>query len=217
MSLQILPASPRPANAVVGGAPYSPTRSQHGASLIMVMLILIVVSILGVGAAQIAILGERSARNDRDYQVAWQSAEAALLDAEFDIRGDTGITATRKDVFTANNQIAFVEGCGTSGNSKGLCLPTVVGKPVWLQIDFAAASTPTAEFGQFTGRSFDAGGLGVKPVRKPRYMVEAISDAEIFGDKSAKAKKKLVYRVTAMGFGPREDIQAVIQTVFRKE
>lgn len=217
MSPQILPASPRPANAVAGGAPHSPTRPQHGASLIMVMLILIVVSILGVGAAQIAILGERSARNDRDYQVAWQSAEAALLDAEFDIRGDTGITATRKDVFTANNQIAFVEGCGTSGNSKGLCLPTVVGKPVWLQIDFAAASTPTAEFGQFTGRSFDAGGLGVKPVRKPRYMVEAISDAEIFGDKSAKAKKKLVYRVTAMGFGPREDIQAVIQTVFRKE
>lgn len=183
----------------------------------MVMLILIVVSILGVGAAQIAILGERSARNDRDYQVAWQSAEAALLDAEFDIRGDTSITAAREDLFTANNQIAFVEGCGTSGSSKGLCLPTVAGKPVWLQVDFAATNTPTAEFGQFTGRSFDAGGLGVKPVRRPRYMVEALSDAEIFGDKSAKAKKKLVYRVTAMGFGPREDIQAVIQTVFRKE
>lgn len=217
MSQNTLPTPHCHANAAACEAPRIATGAQRGASLIMVMLILIVVSILGVGAAQIAILGERSARNDRDYQVAWQSAEAALLDAEFDIRGDTGITATRKDVFTANNQIAFVEGCGTSGNSKGLCLPTVVGKPVWLQIDFAAASTPTAEFGQFTGRSFDAGGLGVKPVRKPRYMIEALSDAEIFGDKSAKAKKKLVYRVTAMGFGPREDIQAVVQTVFRKE
>jgi len=49
-------------------------RRQTGASLIMVMLILIVVSILGVGAAQIALMSERSARNDRDMQIAWQSA-----------------------------------------------------------------------------------------------------------------------------------------------
>jgi Tfp pilus assembly protein PilX len=51
------------------------------------LLLLVIVSILGVGAAQIATMGERSARNDRDMQVAWQSAEAALMDAEFDIHG----------------------------------------------------------------------------------------------------------------------------------
>ena len=34
-----------------------------------------------------AMLGERSTRNERDYQVAWQAAEAALMDAQFDIRG----------------------------------------------------------------------------------------------------------------------------------
>jgi Tfp pilus assembly protein PilX len=29
--------------------------------------------------------------------------------------------------------------------------------------------------------------------------------------------KKIIYRVTAMGFGPREGTQVVLQTVFRKE
>lgn len=192
---------------------------QCGASLIMVMLILIVVSILGVGAAQIAVLGERSARNDRDYQVAWQSAEAALIDAEFDIRGDSGLSTAnaRTAVFSANDQIAFVEGCGTTGISKGLCLPTVTGKPTWLAVDFAAANTPAVPLGQFTSREFDAGGLGVKPAQRPRYIIETMTDSEIFNDRSAKARKRLVYRITAMGFGPRQDIQAVSQTVFRKE
>lgn len=181
----------------------------------MVMLILIVVSILGVGAAQIAILSERGARNDRDYQVAWQSAEAALLDAEFDIRGPG--TATRKDVFAVDNQIDFLDNCGSTGNSKGLCLPADTGKPTWLRVDFTSSDSPTTAFGDFTGRAFDAGGAGVKPAKKPRYMIEVLPDPEVFGNKGSRAKKKVIYRVTSIGFGPREDIQTLVQMVFRKE
>ena len=54
-------------------------QAEAGASLIMVMLILVVVSLLGVGGAQIALMSERGARNDRDQLVAWQAAEAALI------------------------------------------------------------------------------------------------------------------------------------------
>ena len=67
---------------------------QNGASLIMVMMILIVVSLLGVSGAQIGLMSERGARNDRDIQMAWQAAEAALIDAEFDmtcLMGKTGL------------------------------------------------------------------------------------------------------------------------------
>lgn len=180
----------------------------------MVMLILIVVSILGVGGAQIALMGERSARNDRDYQVAWQSAEAALLEAEFDIRGPG--TSTRKDTFSNTNKAEFLDGCGTSGNSKGLCLPAATGKPVWLSANFTASDSPTTEFGDFTGRTFAASNVGVSPAKKPRYLIEILDDAEAFGN-LAIGKKNYIYRVTAMGFGPREDIQAVMQMVFRKE
>jgi type IV pilus assembly protein PilX len=189
---------------------------ERGASLIMVMLILIVVSILGIGGAQIAIMSERGARNDRDAQVAWQSAEAALVEAEFDMRGP-GV-GTRQATFDSKSRTEFVAGCGvnTSGNSKGLCLPAITGKPVWLTTDFTANTSPTTAFGDFTSRAFDAGGAGVKPAKKPRYLIEILEDPEAFGDLEI-GKQKYVYRVTAMGFGPREDIQAVVQMVFRKE
>lgn len=194
---------------------------QSGASLLMVMMILIIVSILGVSAVEIAMMSEKGSRNDRDSQVAWQSAEEALMDAEIDIRADgvTGAVASdRKGQFTNENKAAFLASCGdpTSGQSHGLCLPAISGKPVWLTTNFTTSNSSTTEFGEFTHRAFDASSVGVRPSKKPRYMIEILDDPEAFGDLSI-GKKKYVYRVTSMGFGPRDDIQAVMQMVFRKE
>ena len=194
--------------------------AQRGASLIMVMLVLVVVSLLGVGGAQIALMGERSARNDRDQQVAWQAAEAALIDAEADMIDPTASpTTTRQAVFDAKNQIAFYSGCGTATSattvkSLGLCALNTdrTTKPAWLTADFTitGSTAMTTEYGQFTGRSFAAGGKGIQPALKPRYVIEVIPDP--YGDKS---DPKFIYRVTAMGFGPRADIQAVLQMIYR--
>ncbi|MDE2417462.1 MAG: hypothetical protein KGN32_06620 [Burkholderiales bacterium] len=208
--------NPRQPSSNVFG-PEVPLRANvRGASLLMVMMILVIVSILGVAGVQLALMSEKGARNDRDMQMAWQSAEAALQDAEFDMRGPG--TSNRQATFANNTKSAFLPGCGStsSGNSKGLCTPTAFGKAVWLTTDFTASNSPTAEFGDFTGRAFDAGSTGIRSAKKPRYMIEVLDDPEAFGDLSI-GKKKYVYRVTAMGFGPREDIQAVVQMVFRKE
>ena len=183
-------------------------QAQRGASLIMVMLILVVVSLLGVGGAQIAIMSERGARNDRDQQVAWQAAEAALIDAEIDMIDPT---LARSVLFNGKTQSAFVAGCGTSGTSVGLCDLTVAGKPAWLTADFTATgSAATTQFGAFTGRFFAAGGVGIQPAKAPRYIFELVPDP--IGDK---ADPSYLYRVTAMGFGPRADIQAVLQMLYR--
>lgn len=194
---------------------YAADRSQRGASLAVVLILLVVVSVLGLGAVQISIMGERGGRNDRDRQVAWQASEAALMDAEFDMRGPG--TASRKGVFTNGNIMGFAANCGTTGNDKGLCLPNQTGKPVWLAVDFASTTSPSAAFGDFTGRSFDSGSVGLKPAKVPRYIIEILNDQEAMTEAGSEAAKRNVYRVTAMGFGSREDIQAVTQMVFRKE
>jgi type IV pilus assembly protein PilX len=181
---------------------------QRGASLIVVMMILMIVSLLGVGGAQIALMSERGARNDRDLQVARQAAEAALLDAEVDMM-DT--TKPRQSLFDGKSRTGFMVGCGTSTAdlSAGLCDITVSGKPAWLTIDFTntAANAPSTAFGTFTGRLFATGAVGVQPAQAPRYIIELLEDPL--------SKKSVVYRVTAMGFGPRTDIQAVIQMIYR--
>lgn len=196
-------------------------RRQTGASLIMVMIILTIVSMLGVAAIQISIMSERGARNDRDYQIAWQAAEEALIDAEYDISGP-GVSARRSIFSPTPNISAFIDGCGSAGDTVGLCAGTFLAgtKPSWIAVDFTTTGTnaATTQFGTFTGRTFASGNGGFQSAKPPRYVIEAIEDN---GGRGAQQRNKsvpqaaYVYRVTAMGFGPRGSTQAVMQTIYR--
>ena len=196
-----------------------PKSKENGASLIIVMIILTIVSMIGIAGIQVSTMSERSARNDRDYQIAWQSAEAGLMDAENDLFGPG--TSSRRNVFGPTTDLSmFVDACGTSGNSRGLCSLALTGRPAWVSATFtvSGSSAPTTEYGEFTSRSFTAGGAGIQPARKPRYVIEPIEDSAGIGSESRKLgteSQKYVFRVTSMGFGPRTDIQAVVQMLYR--
>jgi type IV pilus assembly protein PilX len=190
---------------------------QSGIALIFVLLILVIVSLLGIGGAQLAMMGERGARNERDTQIAKQYAEAALMDAEFDIKGNyAGATKIRADVF--DSEMNFEEGCGTTGNTKGLCAQSLSSKPVWLTVNFTAKTNEAhyVTIGEFTDRKVKFS-KGIQPALEPRYIVEIVPDSTVGTELGLKAKKKTLHRITAMGFGPRDDIQTVLQTVYRKE
>ena len=190
--------------------------NQQGFSLITTLILLVVVTMLGIGASQMALLSERSTRFDRDQQIAFQAAEAALIDAEFDIRGPN--TSANQRLLTFKSKKAedndFIEGCGT-GTLRGLCKLATTGKPVWYLVDFTdeSANAKTVKLGDFTGRAFSVGTSGIRPEIAPRYIIESIPDGR-FG---AKKEEDTLYRVTAMGFGPRKETQAVLQMIFRKE
>ena len=220
--------------------PCRPRSAQEGASLIVVLLILVVVSILGVGGAQIALMAERGSRNDRDMQMAWQAAEAALIDAERDLTtpassasspargalfGMTFVGTPPRSVQSEKVDVSnFTAGCGTktSANAEGqpiwgLCSLPVSGKPAWLTANFTDSSSnaTTVEFGTYTGRTFAAGTVGAQPIQAPRYVIEAIQDEGAASRDKTAPEVNYVYRVTSMGFGPRQDIQAVVQMVYR--
>jgi type IV pilus assembly protein PilX len=61
--------------------------NERGFSLIVSLMMLIVIIILGISASQMAVNEERGSRADRDRQIAFQAAEAALKDAELEILG----------------------------------------------------------------------------------------------------------------------------------
>lgn len=198
--------------------------SQAGFSLIIVLLILVVVSILGVGGIQISMMAERATRNDRDLQVAWQSAEAALIDAELDILGQPASAPNkRNEIFdrSATDLVKFIPGCGKSGDGKsfGLCSPSLAPtiKPDWLTADFTqiGATANTVGFGTFTGRTFQAGGAGLQPAAVPRYMIEIMDDPSSSRTKPPGSPKDYLYRVTSLGFGPSANTQAVVQIIYR--
>ncbi|GKS90410.1 PilX N-terminal domain-containing pilus assembly protein [Acidovorax sp. SUPP2539] len=192
---------------------------ERGASLIVVMLLLVIVSILGISGVQISMMAERGTRNDRDTQIAWQSTEAALMDAEFDILGQPASSSTKRNSIFKRGSTdisQFVQDCGTSGNTIGLCALNATGKPAWLAVDFTitANNAPTTVFGTYTGRTFPSGNAGIQPAQPPRYVIEPIPDPSMSRTKDPK-DVKYIYRITAMGFGPNADTQTVSQVIFR--
>lgn len=211
---------------------------QRGASLIMVMMILVVVSILGISAVQVSMMSERGARNDRDGQVSWQAAEAALVDAEYDIRQLPSKSAiSRSEVFGTNdigaaggpnagqtivktvNLANFSADCSGTDDLLGLCLlPTVAtDKPAWLK--YLTTDAKTVGYGDKTGRAFpnavDNNQTGVLSAKKPRYLVEAIRDNGQPCRNASVVCEKYVFRVTSIGYGPQERTQSVVQMIFR--
>lgn len=204
-------------------AMHKPAALQRGFSLITTLILLIVVTVLGLAASRIVLMSEKTSRFDRDTQIAFQAAEAALVDAEIDIQGTRDpitknyiISGTRmKDFpFSSGTDFSnFVIGCGT-GTQRGLCAPSDPGaKPVWYNIDFTdeSANARTVKFGEFTGRTYDTGQTGIRPETAPRYIVDH------FKYQPPGSPTVTLYRITAMGFGPRKETQVVLQVVFRKE
>lgn len=148
-------------------------QTQSGVSLIVVLLLLVIVSMLGVASMQIATMGERAARNDRDMQLAWQAAENALVDAEIDLSGSGSRTA---DIH-AGTILAPASGCASTAAARGFCNYLTSGsiKPTWLLANFTdTSSLSTVAAGTFTGRSLanagDNSGLGIQPALAPRYL-----------------------------------------------
>ncbi|PIF18811.1 MULTISPECIES: PilX N-terminal domain-containing pilus assembly protein [unclassified Acidovorax] len=198
---------------------------ERGLSLIVVMLILIVASVLGVGGIQIAMMAERGTRNERDMQVAWQGAEAGLIDAEFDIEGLPASSANKRNTIFKRGDVdlaKFIDNCGDSGQSIGLCSLKETGKPAWLIVDFTTSGSgaKAVELGTYTGRDFPSGVKGTQPARPPRYVIEPILDR--YGvksyrttDPSAGSGPSYVYRITSMGFGPNAETQGVLQIIYR--
>ncbi|HLA73158.1 MAG TPA: PilX N-terminal domain-containing pilus assembly protein [Steroidobacteraceae bacterium] len=65
---------------------------QKGATLVVALLMLLVLTVLGLASMQVTRLEERMAGNSRDVNLAFQGAEAGLRDAEERIRTYTEAT-----------------------------------------------------------------------------------------------------------------------------
>ena len=170
---------------------------QSGASLLIALIMLIAVMLLGVAAARMALMNEKSSRGDRDRQIAFEAAEAALRDAELDVSGPRG------------QIIAFPElpgSCHESGAFAGFC--RTGNTPLWTMFNMLAP-TPWVDYGHYSGQRFPYGAASLAS-RPPRYLVELI----LVGRSSATASALPRLRITSVGFGTRESTQVVLQSIY---
>jgi type IV pilus assembly protein PilX len=166
---------------------YKPFMHQRGAALIVGLMILTIMTIIGITAMGSTTLEERMANNTRQRQVAFQSAEAALRDAE-------GWIATNVTNVANLNQFD-----GTVAGLYTLRSPVVGMSPL----------APAPTFSIYDENGWLAAGNYMSPTvtlssvnRQPRYIIEYMgrvgqpplnyTDPDV---------RQYAFRVTAMGWG----------------
>jgi type IV pilus assembly protein PilX len=192
---------------------------QRGSTLLVGVILLIVLMLLGVSAATMSSLDERMARNLRDRDIAFQAAEAALRDARQDI------TQTRK--LNGFRGFPLASGAGTcntageDGNAKGLCRPAKTGNPVWSILADNSNNARFVTYGGVTGAEEFNASSSTGVTDQPRYLIEVLPDLmssdglSSGGGAYGAPKAKVLYRITALGFGSNSGTSALLQEVIR--
>jgi type IV pilus assembly protein PilX len=167
-----------------------PARRQRGAVLIISLLILLVMTVLGVASMGTTTLQERMANNNRQQQVAFQAAEAALRTAEAFLAGNVSNITTLKNNFNSGAPVT------------GLYAPRA---PV---TGMATYPLPAA-FNIYNDADWLTGNTVPVPTvasvtQKPRYIIEYVGRVgPPLLDYSGKKPdvRQYGFRITAIGWG----------------
>lgn len=184
----------------------APHHSQGGWTLLISLIFLLALSMLGITAMQGATLEERMAGNQRERNIAFEAAEAALRDAEQDIMTSGRISGS----------LGFAAGCNSASNYLGLCSPSTTVTPVWESVDWRDGAT-TVRYVTYGGKT--GGTAWPNVARQPRYIIEWMPNlrgmdlgSESYDDATG---SKYQYRITAVGYGPADTAEVRLQSVFR--
>ena len=203
--------------------------AQRGSTLIISLLFLMVTTLIATGVWRLAMQQESMTGSERDYQIAFEAAEAALRDAELDYfnacarLGGTNVIAA----CTARAKpINGLEGVGSqtggdvpadgSCSDSGLCLgkfqlhggaKLYEGKPDLAILEGTASSALGGRitYGQFTRDLNDASQRIANVSQQPTYVFEAICN----GGTSGAPGCNPIFRITAIGYGRRADTRVV--------
>jgi len=201
-----------PARGLAGKLP-----AQHGFTLFIVMIMLLLSALLLIGGARTAVLLESMAGNQRDHQRAFEAVEAALLDAERDIRQLAFDSASKTYVACSalatapcrkaedgrvfpdrdTGWVTVYMNDGPNSCERGICYFSEAGSVAaahgseayrfWRSDAYKAKS---ARYGQFTG----APSAGSLALASARYWIEVID---------RRNSKYPLYRITATASGAR--------------
>lgn len=197
------------------------TRRNQGIALVFVLVMMSIAMAMSVIAARITLGGEKSSRNDRDRQLAFQAAELALSDAELDIMDAKA--STRGCLFGKDGALAAGVGCSTTSDARGICGvdPADPDKPLYKVVDWTdtSSSRQYVEFGEFTAR--DSGlqiGSGSGPAKLPSYIIVPTQVKPQLKSSDGKTLYQVpnAYRIYAIGYGTDINTQVLLEAQIYK-
>lgn len=161
--------------------------NQRGATLIISLIILLVLALISVAGIRSAVLEERMVGNQRDVQLAFQAAEAALSHAE-QVVADFSSTPLASDhpwlYNRADNQ------------------------PLWQQLDWQ----DTSQVGRYNGPAL--GQLAQQPRHVAELLMSVSANDSL--EVGAVDDSQQLYRITARAVGQSPNAVVIVQSIYRQ-
>ncbi|MGE0803059.1 MAG: PilX N-terminal domain-containing pilus assembly protein [Lautropia sp.] len=200
---------------------------QHGAALIISLLMLAIVMVLATAGWQVGTQQERMVGQQRDHAIAFEAAEAALRDGERDLLGNCALGFAAGACNPRTQPINGETGFGDSGapgtcSSTGLCLGVTGERPdfnsrtvievltgapgaIGLPVVFGTYTRPAGAEQTFNGPN------GAPLPWQPRYVIESLcyggGGQGMTGSFVASCPSP-TYRITAIARGVRRSAGA---------
>jgi len=216
-------------------------RRQHGAVLVVAMLLLLVMTVLGISGVGSSLLEERMSGNFQESYSAMQSAETALRVAEnwltneavagavqFVSTGDAsyqasqdwfGTGSTKKGLYSTQAVPGVSVPC--QGETPGECTFNATDETHWcadncseLPRGYAALDSDDLGTGTLPG-------INDNLARQPRFIIEYLgrglgpSPSIIMGESSTADARMYAFRITAIGWGKEASTRYVLQSHFQ--
>lgn len=175
--------------------------TQKGAALAVSLIILMVLTMVGITGMQTTTMEEKMAGNNRDYNLAFQAAEAALRNAEAYVEGL--VTAVEFNSATLNDGLL----------SETESDPDYFNKNVWNSNGYNIGTKQPTDLVSSL--------YGLQPKYIVKYVAENDPDSNArlniggYGEKLAGAQIT-VFRITARGTGGTNNSQVLLQTHYGK-
>ncbi|MCF6236725.1 MAG: PilX N-terminal domain-containing pilus assembly protein [Gammaproteobacteria bacterium] len=164
---------------------------QAGASLIISLMLLVVLTLLGLSGMQSTIMQERMSSNSRDTMLAFQAAESAVREGESWINSQIQAPGTVNSCASAPCDIFKLNAT-----------------------DLTNMTDKSLSWWQSNGRNYSSTLNGL--AASPRFIVEQNSTSRgslVMGTGQSRSQR-VIYRVTAQGIGGTDTAQSIIETMY---
>ncbi|WP_439890408.1 pilus assembly protein PilZ [Ralstonia sp. 25C] len=204
----------------------NPLTHARGFSIVAVISALIIISLLMVAALHIARDQRRRATLYADHALAMREAEAALAAAECELALATKTPtsqacgapppAARIAALDPITLAGFAPGrCGTDATTRGLCWPNS-GQTVQDLAHFEPDQNNNSKAKAVELDTFTTADTRDKPAHRARYVIEPIPDTQPgLWTHAGTERTPPLFRITAIGFGNDEDVNVMLQSVYR--
>lgn len=176
-------------------------RQQRGFVLIVALVLLLVLTVLGLAAAQTTSLEERMAGNARNHDLAFQAAEAALT---------AGIACVK----TSSPLCSVFSTATTGGNGAYEFIPGAT-VTLWTQPNFWTTAGNTLYYNTYTGTNLP------QVVAQPQFIIEQLPPVAAPGGSLGQpqfgggAPGIQRWRITTFGQGGDQSSTVMLQAVYQ--